>query len=184
MEQRRSRDERARAARSVSAIASVFDAHVDEVYRFLHRRCRDHALAEDITQETFLTAIRRGDDPGSITVGWLITVARNRLVDVLRREAGHEGKLRLVVGCGRSSEPDAELVERLRVEGALNKLRVEHRVVLTLHYIDGLTVPALADQLGRSVKSIEGLVTRARRELRDLLDADTTDKERTGGAHG
>lgn len=165
----------------------MYDAHVDDVYRFVHRRCRDHSLAEDITQETFLTAIRKADDPGSISLGWLLTVARNRLVDVLRREASYEGKLRLVVGGGGSSDLDAELAERLRVEDALKQLRVEHRLVLTLHYVDGLTVPALADHLGRSVKSIEGLVTRARRELRNQLDAGTTsetDKAGTGEAHG
>lgn len=184
MEQRRSRGESAGVARSVSVIASMYDAHVDEVYRFVHRRCRDHSLAEDITQETFLTAIRRADDPGSISVGWLLTVARNRLVDIVRREASYESKLRLVVGGGRSSNLDAELTERLRFESALDQLRVEHRLVLTLHYIDGLTVPALADHLGRSMKSVEGLVTRARRELRSQLDADTTGKETTGEAHG
>jgi RNA polymerase sigma-70 factor (ECF subfamily) len=181
MEQRMGRDQGAAAARSVSVIASMYDAHVDEVYRYVHRRCRDHSLAEDITQETFLTAIRRAEDPGSISIGWLMTVARNRLVDVLRREASYEGKLRLVLA-GDSDHHDADLAERLRVEGALNELSVDHRLVLTLHYIDGLTVPALADQLGRSVKSIEGLVTRARRELRALLAADGA--EERGDRHG
>lgn len=158
----------------------MYDDHVDEVYRFVHRRCRDHALAEDITQETFLAAIRRAEDPSSISVGWLITVARNQLVDVLRRNANHEGKLRLVLGI-ESDDHDADPVERLRIEGALNDLSVDHRLVLTLHYIDGLTVPALAEQLGRSVKSIEGVVTRARRELRALL-ADDADER--GKRHG
>ena len=44
------------------------------------------------------------------------------------------------------------------------------RLVLTLHYVDGYSVPALAEHLGRSVKSVEGLVTRARRALRAELD--------------
>ena len=113
-------------------------------------------------------------------IGWLLTVARNRLVDVLRRKASYEGKLRLVVG-GASDEADAELVERLRVEGALSELSVDHRLVLTLHYIDGLTVPALAEHLGRSVKSIEGLITRARRELRAQLGDDAGEQRRGEG---
>lgn len=183
MEQRRSRADGADVARSASAIASMYDAHVNEVYRFVHQRCRDHSLAEDITQETFLTAIRRADDPNTISIGWLMTVARNRLIDVLRRDASYESKLRLVAGGGGSSSSDAELVERLRIEGALNELSVDHRLVLTLHYIDGLTVPELAAHLGRSVKSVEGLVTRARRELRAHL-GDDSDAERTGEAHG
>ena len=49
------------------------------------------------------------------------------------------------------------------------------------HYIDGFTVPALAERLGRSVKSVEGLVTRARRELRVRLD-DGADVDRKRGS--
>ncbi|NNE11191.1 MAG: RNA polymerase subunit sigma-24, partial [Ilumatobacter sp.] len=64
------------------SFADMYDAHVEEVYRFVFRRCRDHALAEDITQETFMAAIRKADDPSTLSVGWLMTVARNRLVDV------------------------------------------------------------------------------------------------------
>ena len=162
--------------------AAMYDAHVDEVYRFVHRRCRDHSLSEDITQETFLTAIRSTDDTSSISAGWLITVARNRLIDELRRRARHEERLRLLKEPEATSEA-AELAERMRVERALNELSIDHRLVLTLHYIDGFTVPALAEHLGRTLKSVEGLVTRARRELRDRLDADD-DMPDAGGAHG
>ena len=152
-----------------SLLTAVYDAHVDEVYRFVHRRCRDHALAEDITHDTFMKAIRSSEDPSTISIGWLLTLARNRLVDVLRRKDRYQGKLRLVAA-GERDGHQPELVERLRIEGALDELSVDHRLILTLHYVDGLTVPALADHLGRSVKSVEGLVTRARREMRAKLD--------------
>ena len=39
-----------------------------------------------------------------------------------------------------------------------------------LHYVDGFTIPELADELGRTPKSIEALVTRARRALRKELE--------------
>ena len=162
--------------------AEVYDTHVDEVYRFVHRRCRDHALAEDITQETFMAAIRTAGDPQSISIGWLLTVARNRLIDVLRRQTRYEGKLR-IVSVRENARHDVELAERLLVEGALSELRVDHRLVLTLHYVDGLTVPAMAEHLGRSVKSVEGLITRARRELRKRL-GESSGVAGSGGGHG
>lgn len=182
MEQRDTRDESGPAGQPASAIEGVYDAHVEEVYRYVHRRCRDHALAEDITQETFIAAIHSAKDPSSISIAWLLTVARNRLFDVLKRQGRYEDKLRLV-GLARTNSPDVELVERLRIEEALSELSVDYRVVLTLHYIDGLTVSALAEHLGRSVKSVEALVTRARRELRMKLD-DSPDSTGTGGHHG
>ena len=166
-----------------SSFAHLYDAHVDEVYRFVHRRCRDHALAEDITQETFMTALRSTNDLNEISIGWLITVARKRLVDVLRRQTQHATKIRLV-GQVEHGVLDIELAERLRVERAFEELTVEHRLILTLHYIDGLTVPALAKHLGRTVKSIEGQVTRARRELRAELDRDNDEATTEGDEHG
>ncbi|MEM7286405.1 MAG: sigma-70 family RNA polymerase sigma factor [Actinomycetota bacterium] len=166
----------------MQSFEDVYDSHVREVYRYVHQRCRDHALTEDITQEAFIAAIRAHDDPGSISIAWLLTVARNRLVDVLRRDERHERKLRLV-GAAEHEALELDQAERIRVETALSELSVDHRVVLTLHYIDGFTVPALAEHLGRSVKSIEGLVTRARRELRARLH-DESDTSRTGDGHG
>lgn len=159
----------------------MYDTYVDEVYRFVHRRCRDHSLSEDVTQETFMSAIRSIDDPSTISVGWLITVARNRLFDELRRRSRYEERLRLL-GASEAGDDANDTAERLRIEGALNELSVDHRLVLTLHYIDGFTVPALAEHLDRSVKSIEGLVTRARRELRVQLEA--SDGEEVTGSYG
>lgn len=148
----------------------VYDENVDTVYRYVYRRCRDHALAEDITQETFTSAVRQGD-PQRISTGWLITVARNRLIDILRRQARYEVKLQLV-----ANEPDVEndidIADRLRVETALAELPLHYRLVLTLHYVNGMTVRAIATELDRSPKSVEGLVSRARRELIALLEDD------------
>ena len=151
-------------------LASLYEQHAVEVYRFVHRRCRDQALAEDVTQDTFLAAVRTVDDPASITVGWLIQVARNRLVDVLRRQARYEGKLQLVGSSTESPDEAGAVVGRLRMTAALEQLRVEHRIVLMLHYVDGLTVAALAEEVGRTPKAVEALLTRARRALRNELE--------------
>lgn len=166
---------RARPAASIepgarrAGFTALYDAHVAEVYRYVHRRCRDTALAEDVTQDTFLTAVRTMDNPAGVSIGWLLRVARNRLVDLLRRQDRYTQKLRVIQG-GAGGEDDEELlVDRLELEAAMEQLSVEHRLVLTLHYIDGYSVPALAEELGRTVKSVEGLITRARRNLRNEL---------------
>jgi RNA polymerase sigma-70 factor (ECF subfamily) len=150
--------------------AALYEEHAVAVYRYVHRRCRDQALAEDVTQDAFVAAVRTVVDPATISVGWLIQVARNRLLDVLRRQARYEGKLRLVGERDVVSDEPGAVVGRLRMTAALEELRVEHRVVLMLHYVDGLTVSALADELGRSPKAVEALLTRARRALRSELE--------------
>lgn len=167
--------------RAVS-FAAFYDQYVEDVYRYVHRRCRDHRLAEDVTQEAFMAAIRSGQDPSSIPISWLYTVARNQLVDILRRQSRYEAKLRLMAP-DQAEGHDAQLSERLQVERALGKLSSDHRLVLTLHYMDGYTVPSLAEHLGRSVKSVEGLVTRARRALRAELDRGDVDDTQIGDGH-
>ena len=97
-------------------------------------------------------------------------MARNRLLDILRRQARYEGKLRLVGHGDEEVDGPGAVVGRLRMTEALEALRVEHRVVLMLHYIDDLTVAALAEELGRTPKAIEALLTRARRALRAELE--------------
>lgn len=158
-----------RAGRT-AGFAALYDCHVAEVYRFVHRRCRDRAVAEDVTQDAFLTAVRTVDDPAEITIGWLITVARNRLLDLLRRQARHSGKLRLLEPRADEADGGEVVADRMQMCAALEHLDVEHRLVLMLHYVDGLTIAELADELGRSPKAAEALMTRARRKLRRELE--------------
>lgn len=151
------------------SIMAVYDLHVGTLYRYVHRRCRDHALAEDIIQETFITAVSKVADPSTITIAWLQTVARNRLFDVLRRNVRYEEKLRLVANSLAGPE-GVDPVERLRVEQALEALPVHYRLVLTLHYLNAMTVTEVAAELERTPKSVEGLLTRARRALSEQLE--------------
>ena len=141
-----------------------------EVYRYVYRRCRDREMAADVTQDVFVAAVRSVPDPDDISVAWLIATARNRLIDLVRRDERYVTKLRLIrAGWAETGDDDDRVVTRLELEAAMARLSVLHRVVLTLHYLDGHSVPALAEQLGRSVKSVEGLMTRARRNLRREL---------------
>jgi RNA polymerase sigma-70 factor (ECF subfamily) len=159
------------AAARRDGFRSVYDAHVGEVHRFVHRRSRDLDLAADITQDVFLAAVRTFDDPSDVTIAWLMRVARNRLIDLLRRDDTLRRKLRLVSSRdGVDHGPD--VVERVRVERAFGRLSPAHRVALTLHHVDGLTVAELADELGRSPKGAEALLTRARAALRAELDGE------------
>ncbi|MEM7143180.1 MAG: sigma-70 family RNA polymerase sigma factor, partial [Actinomycetota bacterium] len=145
---------------------AFYRAHVDALYRWVHRRCRDRALAEDIVQETFLAAARRADPVGE---AWLYTVARNRLIDVVRRNERFNDRLHLVATDAANGSEDGELLARLELIEALELLRAEHRIVLQLKYVDGMTVDALASEIGRTPKAAEALLSRAREALRSAL---------------
>lgn len=153
--------------------ASLYDENIDEVYRFVHRRCLDHHLAEDLTHDTFLRAVRTASDASDLTIGWLLKVARNLLIDRIRRDDRFGEKLRLVGAAEHATDDIGAAIERDHLAAALRNLSLDHRLVLTLHYLDGLTTGTLAEELGRSPKAVEGLMSRARRNLRrELEDAD------------
>lgn len=149
----------------------LYDDNVDEVYRYVYRRCLDRALAEDITHDVFISAIRH-HHLAEVSTGWLIRAARNRLIDVVRRHQTHGRKVRLLADGMRVDRDDGatSVVARLSVERAMAELRHDHRVVLTLFYLDDLTVAELAEQLGRSRRGVESLLTRARAALRSALE--------------
>ena len=94
----------------------------------------------------------REDKVPDLTIAWLVTVARNKLVDHWRRLAREERSLRL------ATDPDDDVVDddmdahfdRLRTREVLAELGAHHRAALTLRYLDGLSVPEVADHLGRT----------------------------------
>ena len=134
---------------------------------------RDPTVAEDLTGETFLAAVRavREGKVPDLTIAWLVTVARNKLVDHWRRLAREERSLRL------ATDPDADVVDDgmdarfdRHAREVLAELGAHHRAALTLRYLDGLSVPEVADHLGRTVHATEALLVRARHAFRARYD--------------
>ncbi|MGZ4758969.1 MAG: RNA polymerase sigma factor [Acidimicrobiales bacterium] len=148
------------------ALLELYDRSLPQVFGYLVRRCPTEVLAEDLTAETFLAAVdavRKGRGTG-LTTGWLITVARNKLVDHWRRAECEQRGLQLMVApepVPRSDEWVDEL-DPSRALAVLDDLGPHHRVALTLRYLDGLSVPQVADQLDRTVHATEALLVRAR----------------------
>jgi RNA polymerase sigma-70 factor (ECF subfamily) len=157
------------------ALLVLYDRSLPEVFGYLVRRCPTEALAEDLTAETFLAAVdavRKGRGE-RLTTGWLITVARNKLVDHWRRAEREQRGLQLMVTPEPVPEAD-DWIEELdpgRALAVLDELGPHHRVALTLRYLDGLSVPQVADQLDRTVHATEALLVRARVAFRRAYEA-------------
>ncbi len=161
---------------SGTSLLELYDRALPQVYGYLVSRCGQRSVAEDLTSETFLAAARQPLD-GSVSIGWLIGVARHKLADHWRRQAREERLLRAVDSAAEDHEDPWEgHVDVLRARQLLSGLAPQHRAALTLRYLDGLTVPETASILERTVEATEALLVRARRELRRAY--------REGGAGG
>ncbi|HEX3337238.1 MAG TPA: sigma-70 family RNA polymerase sigma factor [Jatrophihabitans sp.] len=151
-----------------AALLRLYDPALPQVYGYLLRRCGRREVAEELASETFLAAadaVRR-DRPPRIDVAWLIGVARHKLADHWRRQAREERGLRVVATdpTGRPADDDPwdAHLDRMRATQTLTVLAPQHRLALTLRYVDDLPVAEVAAVLGRTLHATEALLVRAR----------------------
>jgi RNA polymerase sigma-70 factor (ECF subfamily) len=165
-------------ARSPADVAAWFDEALPRIFGyFLPRVGGRIAVAEDLTQETILAAVRGNHAPlGSDAVmPWLFGIARHKLMDHYRREDRERRHF------GRPVDPEEiesgpapplpdldldALHTRDIVIATLDRLPPRQRSALVARYLDGCDVPTTATLLGVSVHAAESLLARARTSFR------------------
>ena len=182
---------RLRAGES-EAIRILFNTYFDSVYSFIyHNVDRDHNITEDIVQETFLNAIKsaRRFKGKSHVYTWLIGIARHKIGDYYRltkkehsRSIRPQGDLSQdseeLMDNSTSIEESLELdQDNLAVEQTLRRLPFHYRQVLWLKYVEELSVINIGQIMGRSSKSIEGLLYRAREAFKESLGENQREKQ-------
>jgi RNA polymerase sigma-70 factor (ECF subfamily) len=156
-----------------------------ELYRFVLKRVRNEASAEDIVHDVLVKAYsRRGtlEDPSKLR-SWLYQITRNTIVDFYRAQRPMEEIPDELVGedSGDAGEGAArELASCLRP--LLRNLPESYREPLNLVDLGGVTQRELASQLGLSLSGAKSRVQRGRKMLRDLvLDCCRVELDHRGG---
>ncbi len=152
---------------------TFYESMLPRVYGYFYYRCGgSSSVAEDLTQETFITAatlLKRGERIRSPR-SWVLGIARHKLLEHYRREARLAESLSVSWDSwneGGGSRvtwppPREDGVWRERTLAALASLPPSQRQALVLRYLDGLPVPQIASLLGRSVHATESLLARGR----------------------
>jgi RNA polymerase sigma-70 factor, ECF subfamily len=158
-----------------AALLGLYDAALPQVYGYLLARCGLRALAEDLTAETFLAAVTacRREPPPEPSVGWLVGIARHKLVDHWRAAEREARGLQLVGAEEGLTDPWDEHLDALLAREVLADQSGQHRAALTLRYLDGLPVGDVARVLGRTVHATEALLVRARSAFRRTYEGRT-----------
>ena len=164
----------ARSAPDLGAtLLSLYDEALPAVYGYLRRRVPNDGVAQDLTSETFLAAVTsiRSGVTSHVSVAWLMGIARHKLLDHFRRIARDERNLRAVAAELADHDDPWQVTLRDDVtRETLNELGLHHRSALTLRHLDGLSVPEVAQVLGRSVHATEALLVRARIAFRSTYE--------------
>jgi RNA polymerase sigma-70 factor (ECF subfamily) len=157
---------------------ALYERGLGDVYGYLVRRCPSAAIAEDLTAETFLAAVRATrSGTAELSVPWLIGTARHKLVDHWRREGRQREALDDLYEGATEAVDSNDPVDALHVHDVLSQLPPHHRAALTLRYLDGLPVEQVAAHLERSVHATESLLVRAKASYRNACPSDASPPE-------
>lgn len=131
---------------------------------------KDHAMAEDAVQETFLRAFRHQDDfQGKSSVKtWITRIAINVCKDMLtdpwaRHRSGED------LPDEATPEPSFSSEDRYVISGKIANLPPKYKEVILLHYYQELKLSEIAEILGESEATIKTRLKRARDMLRSEL---------------
>jgi RNA polymerase sigma-70 factor (ECF subfamily) len=172
------------------AFGEIYNRYLDIVFRFIYFRVGNRQLAEDLTADVFLRALKRigsftwrDRDPGA----WLVTIARNLVADHFK-----SGRYRLEIITGNVFEadreergpeesPEAAVVDHIAnvaLLSAVKQLNPEQQECIVLRYLQSVSVAEAAQAMGKNEGAIKAMQYRAVRALARLLPPDTRRLER------
>lgn len=172
---------------STEIIRTLFEQHADAIYRYAKYSLPRGIDAKDVVQEVFLRAFQGwGDFNGKADPKtWLFKIARNYIYDLLRKKQ----RQRIYEANMPKSDGFAELDTMIELEDVLRRLKLSHRQVLNLRWIQGMTVTETAQVLGWSQSKVRLTFHRARKKLHELLQESSSGQWATyadggGTVHG
>jgi len=168
----------------LDAFDELVRRHQAGIARCLYRFCPNGADLEDLAQETFVKAYRRLDlwRPEAPFANWLRRIAYNAGYDYFRRSRrnpasvsrplseAEERAFEQLPSPERDARLDRESLEL--VQKILSGLAPDERTLLTLQYLEGLSLAEIAEQMGWSLSNAKVKSFRARRKLQSQLDRD------------
>ncbi len=164
----------------VDAFNRLVATHQDAVYGFSLSLTKQPAAADDVTQETFISAFRSvARMRGSNFRAWLLTIARNKAYDHFRRQKRRressvdedDSMFRERLTSDSPSPADVAMNSELRdaLEHCVGALSNEHREVVVLIDVQGASYDTASEVCGVNVGTVKSRLNRARRRVRDCL---------------
>ena len=161
--------------RDENAMEAIFRRYSGPVYSVALRVLRDSGQAEDILQEVFLQLWRRPaafiENRGSLGA-WLVVIARNRAIDLLRRRKPSDSVDDVVLASPVNVADEAERNTMMqRVRGVIANLPEQQRTTLELAYFEGLSHTEIASRTGEPLGTVKTRIRQALITLRKAFEA-------------
>jgi len=170
---------------NAKAVREWFGLYHDRLFQFVASRVSIEKDIEELTQDTFLGCLKhlplfRGE---SSIWTWMVRIAQHEVADYYRKRYAkkfiHALPLSELLPFNDLSDTH-EIA--LKVRQVLAQMAKEEREILLMKYVDGKRVKQIANELGRTAKSVESILFRARNEFRQLyVVAENMDPETSSG---
>ena len=171
--------ERVAETRDRAAFLELFDHYAPRLKAFLRRRGAGDAQAEDLVQEVMLTIWQRAgqyDRRQASVSTWIFTIARNRQIDVIRRERRPElDAEEPLLQPSAVPEPDRQFdAERSaeRVRAALSQLPPEQAELVRVSFYEEASHSVLAERFDLPLGTVKSRLRLALQKLRHALDGE------------
>lgn len=160
------------------AFAALYRTYLPNVYKFLYYRLNNKSQVEDMTAEVFLRALRKIGDftwTGADFGAWLLRIARNLILDEAkssRAKLEHLAEEMPEDSSGQAETAEDAVIERFNqsaVRDAIKTLRPDQRDVVTLRFLQGLSVPEVAQLMDKKEGTIRTLQFRGLKALEKVL---------------
>jgi len=156
-----------------NAMREIYATYGQRLFAYALRLTNDHAMAEDVTQETLVIAWHtagkfRGD--GRL-IAWLLGIVHHTAMKMMRHTAEPLESIEETVTGGKASPEEQAQVEEMKrwVRKGLQDLSAEHRAVLELVFYQGLTLNEVADICQCPLGTVKSRLNYARAHLRGVL---------------
>ncbi|MBI2591470.1 MAG: RNA polymerase sigma factor [Candidatus Brennerbacteria bacterium] len=157
------------------AFGLLYDKHLNQIYRFVYLKVSSKQIAEDLTQQVFLSAwqnINSYQQQGFPFTSWLYRIARNAVIDHYRTRRSNVD-LEAVAEVASSFDLVGELEVKLELEkikSALVGLPADYQDVLVMRFIEELSHQEIAAALDKSEGAVRVLQHRAINSLKKILN--------------
>ncbi|HJU38784.1 MAG TPA: sigma-70 family RNA polymerase sigma factor [Tahibacter sp.] len=166
---------------AVSSRQRQFDAlvraHTGDLFRYAYWLCGDSALAQDLTQETFLRAWRSLDAlrETNAAKAWLITILRREHARLYERKQFETTDITELELDDRDILGPEQIGEDAIVRAAMLKLEPKYREPLLLQVLGGFSCEEIAQELGLGAAAVMTQLFRARQKLKSLLGGERSE---------
>ncbi len=159
-------------ARAARTLDDLYRRHAPEIFRYTFAVLGNRADAEDVTQATFVNALRaleRGEQPRK-PANWLLAISHNLMRQRFRQERARPAQVELEGDLPQPLQPDDETPSVGELVSALGRIPPSQREAIVMREFEGRSYAEIAEILGVTTSALETLLFRARRSLAGELE--------------